>query len=392
MKNRVAAWKILFPLLLGIVVMTAAFIRITYSAFREYEIHDCVSYAKGLTWLIKDEILDPNKVNEYVEKGRKTPGYGEVEQRLYHLRKAYPEVKFLYVYQIREDGCHVVFDLDTEDFKASEPGDVEPFEYFPSFHQYIPDLLAGKEIPPVESQEEYGHLLTVYTPVYDRDGECVCYIGADYSMEGLREYTFSVIRQILLFFLIVLAVIIGATVIATAFGMKKLHKLEDNAYFDTLTGLQNRTAFYERTGEMNKKIAAAGGKGDFSAMMIDVNFLKKMNDVYGHEQGNIYLQGAGDLMKKIFGDRNLYRIGGDEFAILLEGKDQEGAAEKIASFKEEIAARKADESLQPWEKISAAVGIARFMEGEETMVEETIRRADEAMYQDKVAMKAERKD
>ena len=69
MKNRVAAWKILFPLLLGIVVMTVAFIRITYSAFREYEIHDCVSYAKGLTWLIKDEILDPNKVNEYVEKG-----------------------------------------------------------------------------------------------------------------------------------------------------------------------------------------------------------------------------------------------------------------------------------------------------------------------------------
>ena len=156
MKNRAAAWKILLPLILGIVVMTVTFIQITYTTFREYEINDCVSYAKGLTWLIKDEILDPNKVNEYVEKGRKTPGYGEVEQKLYHLRKAYPEVKFLYVYQIREDGCHVVFDLDTEDFKASEPGDVEPFEYFPTFHKYIPDLLAGKEIPPVESREEYG--------------------------------------------------------------------------------------------------------------------------------------------------------------------------------------------------------------------------------------------
>ena len=97
-------------------------------------------------------------------------------------------------------------------------------------------------------------------------------------------------------------------------------------------------------------------------------------------------------MRKIFGDENLYRIGGDEFVVLLEGKEQEGVEHKIREFKEEIARRQADESLQPWEKISAAVGLAAFDRDQESTVDETLRRADEAMYKDKVAMKAVRRD
>ena len=126
--------------------------------------------------------------------------------------------------------------------------------------------------------------------------------------------------------------------------------------------------------------------------MIDVNYLKRMNDVYGHEQGNIYLKGAAELMEKIFGNEHLYRIGGDEFVIILEGKKQDGAEERIRAFKEEIARRQADESLQPWEKISAAVGIAKYEKGTHRETEEVLRKADEAMYADKLAMKAVRTD
>ena len=64
--------------------------------------------------------------------------------------------------------------------------------------------------------------------------------------------------------------------------------------------------------------------------MIDVNYLKRMNDVYGHEQGNLYLQNAAELIRGTFGDEHTYRIGGDEFVVILEGKAQEGAEEKIA--------------------------------------------------------------
>ena len=63
-----------------------------------------------------------------------------------------------------------------------------------------------------------------------------------------------------------------------------------------------------------------------------------------------------------------------------------------AEDKDETARLQADDSLQPWEKISAAVGITKYERGTHREPEEVLRKADEAMYADKLAMKAERKD
>ena len=372
--------------------MTIAYLMISYYTFREYEIEDCRVYSKKLTELIADDIIDVESIDEFLEQGRDYPGYAEIERKLYKLRDAYPDIVYLYAYQVREDGFHVVFDLNTDKYKGTDPGDVEPFSTFPAFEKYIPDLLAGKEIPPLFSNEEYGNLLTVYTPVYDSQGACICYIGADCSMEGIKEYSGKVFRQIALFFLVAVGIILIISIFVTENRVvKKMKGLENRAYLDTLTGLQNRTAFYEHLEEINKKIKA--GNADFSTLMIDVNYLKRVNDTYGHDQGNIYLQGAADLIRKTFGaEKNLYRIGGDEFVLLLEGKEQEGVEDRIRAFKEEVARLQADDSLQPWEKVSAAVGISKYEAGKEDTAEEVFRLADEAMYADKVAMKAVRTD
>ena len=127
-------------------------------------------------------------------------------------------------------------------------------------------------------------------------------------------------------------------------------------------------------------------------LMVDVNFLKRVNDTYGHEEGNLYLQGAAELMAKVFGRDSLYRIGGDEFVQILEGKAQDGVEDRIRVFNEEVKKLQADDSLKPWEKVSAAVGIAKYEKGRDATVEETLRRADEAMYREKIAMKANRTD
>ena len=328
-------------------------------------------------------------IDGYLEQGRNYPGYAETEHKLYLLREAYPDIVYLYVYQVREDGFHVVFDLNTEQFAGSEPGTVEPF--FPAYQPYIPDLLAGKEVPSIESNEKYGHVLTVLTPVRDAEGTCRCYVGADSYMDMLREYTWNVISQVGFIFLIVLGIILAVSIFVTDRGViRKMDKLEDRAYLDTLTGLQNRTAYYDYNDVLNKKEDA--GDADFSIIMIDINFLKRMNDTYGHEQGNLYLQHAADLIRKVFGEEHVYRIGGDEFAVILEGKAQEGAEERIRAFKEEAARLQADDSLQPWEKVSAAAGIAKYEKGRDASTEEVLRRADEAMYRDKIAMKAVRTD
>ena len=388
MNKRVKRWKFLLPLIIGMVIMSVAFALISYVTFRDVEIEDYENYAKGLTGLIAENIIRPNDVAGFLRMGHAFPKYKETEQKLYKLRDAYPDVIYLYAYQPQKDGLHVVFDLDTEQFKGSAPGTVEHF--FPDLKPYIQDMLDGKEIPSIMSNEEYGYVLTVLTPIYDSRGICQCYVGADCSMDQLTGYVWKIIRQVVHAFVIVFAVALIAAIVMTNISFKRMKKLENRAYIDTLTGLQNRTAFYENMGGLTKKIA--DGTADFSTLMIDVNYLKKVNDVYGHEQGNTYLQNAANLIRKHFGNEGLYRIGGDEFAMLLEGKAQEGTEEKIRAFKEEMAQIQADESLQPWEKPSAAVGLAKYIQGEHDMPDAVLRQADEYMYADKVAMKAVRTD
>ena len=388
MKKRSARWKYLVPLVIGMLIMSIAFVLISYMTFRDVEIKDYENYARGLTSLIAEDIIDVDSIDGYLEQGRDYPGYNEMEQKLYHLRDAYPDVVYLYVYQMQADGCHVVFDLDTEAFKSTEPGGVE--EYSDDYYPYLKDLLAGKKVPSIVSHEKYGYVLSVLTPLYDSTGYCKCYVGADCSMNALTKYVWSIIRQVAYAFLAVLVLALITGIIWTNYEYKQMKKMETRAYIDTLTGLQNRTAFYEHMGELTRKIEA--GKADFSILMIDVNYLKKMNDVYGHEQGNLYLQGAADLIRKCFGAEGLYRIGGDEFAILLDGKAQEGIEERISAFKDEMARLREDENLQPWEKVSAAVGLAKYIRGEHDIADAVLRQADEYMYADKVAMKAVRTD
>ena len=389
MKKRVVKWKIIVPLVIGVLMMAAAFIGISSYTFRQYEIEDLQNYARGLTSLVAGEIVDVDKVDDYLEQGRACPGYDEVERKLYKLRDAYPDVVYLYVYQVREDGYHVVFDLNTDDFAGSEPGSVE--EFYPAFLPYIPDMLAGKEVPPVASHERYGYVLTVCTPLYNAEGVCKCYVGADCSMEALGKYVGNVTGQVAAFSLIVVALILAAGIFLADHSLiRRMSKLENRAYQDTLTGLQNRTAYYEYNDVLNRR--EDEGKADFSILMIDINYLKRVNDTYGHEQGNLYLQGAAELIKKHFGEAYTYRIGGDEFVVILEGNAQKGAEERIRAFKEEIARLQADESLKPWEKISAAAGLAKYEKGRDASTEEVLRRADEAMYREKIAMKAVRTD
>ena len=389
MKKGTALWKFMLPLILGALIMSVAFTAISYVTFRDVEIRDYEDYARGLTSLIAGEIIRANDVDGYLQMGRAFPNYRKTEQRLYKLRDAYPDVVYLYAYQMREDGCHVVFDLDTEQFKGTEPGGVE--FYFPAFRPYLDDLLAGREVPSILSKEKYGYVLTVLTPLYDARGVCKCYIGADCSMERLHDYVWEIIRQIALIFVGVVAAVLLAGLALTKFGVvRQVRRLEDRAYRDTLTGLLNRTAYYEYSAELNRRIEA--GTADFSILMIDINYLKRVNDTYGHERGNEYLKGAADLIRRFFGEKGVYRIGGDEFTAVLEGEAQEGAEDRIRAFKAETERLQADGSLQPWEKISAAAGIAAYERGACLEAEEVLREADEAMYADKLAMKAVRTD
>ena len=128
--------------------------------------------------------IDPDKVDEYLELGESAPGYAEVENKLINIRRGNPDIEYIYVYKFMEDGVHVVFDIDTKEVKGEDPGTVIPLEEY-----LIPlknDFLMGKGIEPLLDDTMYGRLLTVFEPVYDSNGDCVCYAAADIKVEDIR--------------------------------------------------------------------------------------------------------------------------------------------------------------------------------------------------------------
>lgn len=165
--------------------------------------------AEGITTLMESAV-DPERISEFLEKGEAAPGYLEAEAQLAAIRDSFDNVEYVYVYQIRSDGCHVVLDPDTADTPGTDPGEVIPFDE--SFQKYLPALIAGDEIEPVISNDTYGWLLTVYRPLKNNSGETVCYLAADISMNRLLadETTFlaGILSLFVAFFILVCAVVL----------------------------------------------------------------------------------------------------------------------------------------------------------------------------------------
>ena len=444
--------KMLFNLMF-ITLFVATFISaISYTTYQDSIIEDRQRIADGIISMVVNEI-NPKRVDEFLEKGYQAEGYKEVERELYKIRASNSDIKFIYVYKIMEDGCHVVFDLDTATIEASEPGSIEEFDE--SFEPFLDDLLAGRPIRPIINNDKYGDLLTIYKPIYDSMGHCVAYAGIDFSMEILNDYGRMFIAKvialfsgsvILIFVLVLLFIenniilpvntmaycarnfaydseeareknidrirsldirthdeienLYSAFLKTTADSMHyfenlkrskiQLAVMDELAHKDALTGLKNKTAYAEKTSKFDADIAA--GRAKFCIVMVDVNYLKRVNDTYGHEYGNIYLINAGKLACSVFGEENVYRIGGDEFVAVLDGENLAQSEEHIATLRGTIDKLQKNKKLEPWEKVSAAMGVAYYDERHDKSAEEVFKRADADMYKNKVAMKATRKD
>ena len=175
--------RIMLVLSVTMLLIGTASCVISLMVFHSDTVNEHSRYAEGAAYLAASAI-DGDRVEEYIEYGDDAPGYTETKEMLQKIRESTPDIKYIYVYKIMADGCHVVFDLDTEELEGEAHGTLVPFDG--SFGPYIPSLLAGERIEPIITDDTYGWLLTVYEPVYDSTGKCVCYAAADVSMERLR--------------------------------------------------------------------------------------------------------------------------------------------------------------------------------------------------------------
>lgn len=160
---------------------------------------------------------------------------------------------------------------------------------------------------------------------------------------------------------------------------------------DSLTGIRNKTAYDREIRKMEYDLDM-GILTVFGIIMIDLNFLKKINDTYGHEQGNYAIKKLCEIICAVFAHSPVFRIGGDEFVVILKDSDYASAYALIAEFKHNLFMMEKDNSLEPWQKISAAIGIAEYDSKLDSNVTDVFKRADQKMYECKKAMKGERKD
>ena len=87
--------------------------------------------------------------------------------------------------------------------------------------------------------------------------------------------------------------------------------------------------------------------------MIDMNFLKKINDSYGHDKGDKMIKRLAKHIQKTFQYCDIYRVGGDEFVVIANGKEASNMDKMISELRE---LNESDKGEQPWERVSAAVG------------------------------------
>ena len=191
--------KVMAVVIISELLLAAFVANIGYFLYKEKAVAKYTSVAYGLTDAASI-VLDGDRMMAYLQEGREAEGYVETEKKLYAIRDGFPSAKYMYVYHIEEDGCHVVFDLMPADGEEpSQPGDLIPFDQ--SFEKYLPSLLKGDTIEPVISDDSYGWLLTVYKPLKDSSGTTVAYVAADISMESIvmDEISF-LIKELSLFF------------------------------------------------------------------------------------------------------------------------------------------------------------------------------------------------
>ncbi|MCR5088657.1 MAG: diguanylate cyclase [Oscillospiraceae bacterium] len=155
---------------------------------------------------------------------------------------------------------------------------------------------------------------------------------------------------------------------------------------DSLTGIRNKTAYDEQVRILEQEIPEGGV--EFGLLMIDLNNLKLINDNYGHARGDIAIKKLCKTICGVFSHSPVYRVGGDEFVVLLRDEDLRNADALTETFREKMIESSEDSSAAPWERISAAIGCAFYDEKLDKNVSSVLVRADKEMYSCKEAMKS----
>lgn len=169
---------------------------------------------------------------------------------------------------------------------------------------------------------------------------------------------------------------------------KYIHYINSLAYRDGMTGVRNKTAYQEAVAKLDKQ--AGHGKTRYAVIVFDINDLKTVNDTRGHDSGDRVIINASRLICEVFKLSPVFRIGGDEFVVILDNVECGHYRELLVLFQEAV--EEFNLSVLPDGQIFIATGTAVFTEESDSCFSDVFKRADEAMYQRKANMKQQKNE
>ena len=150
---------------------------------------------------------------------------------------------------------------------------------------------------------------------------------------------------------------------------------------DSLTGTRNKTAYQEFERDLQKDIDGRTAE-PFGILICDLNDLKLINDTQGHKAGDEYIQTACRLICRMFAHSPVFRVGGDEFTVILKGQDYSMRESLISSFRSQV-----EENIRIGSGPVVALGLADYQPHSDTSAVDIFKRADDRMYEDKARLK-----
>lgn len=149
--------------------------------------------------------------------------------------------------------------------------------------------------------------------------------------------------------------------------------IKESAYRDYLTGMYNRRYFYQYAEQLLKK------QQQNTLALLDIDFFKNINDTLGHEAGDQALKQVATLIKTTFSKFTVARVGGEEFAIILDDIDTARGREYLEGFRKKLAKHEFLIDEKPF-SITISIGVADF---QNTDLTQAMRIADAALYEAK---------
>lgn len=306
------------------------------------------------------------------EKDMETEIYQEVQGRMQTIRET-SSIRYLYTAKRTLDGTYIYIvdglNKDCPDFR--NPGDKIEAENL----RDIKRAYEGKVVLPKQIlKTSWGKIFLAYYPIHeyaDGTGNVIGVVGMEFDAEAQYDTyrNLVIITPIVIFLICILAFFVSAK----RFCRISNPRSQDLYNTDQLTKLKSRNAFeYDM-----QNFHALGKQKNLGMFIMDIDYLKRVNDTCGHAVGDKYIQSTARAVAEVLGENMwAYRIGGDEFAVMMSDASMDKMEDWLGKFKKNF--RKCAGAIVSEAEVS--VGRAIYNEKQDETIYDTYKRADEAMY------------